>query len=106
MSTNTAVEEKVIVDTTDKNKIEPPKLHRVIYVNDNVTTMEFVIETLIEIFNHSEASAIETTYEIHEKGSSTVAVLPYEIAEHKGVEVTVLARSNNFPLQIKIEPDG
>jgi ATP-dependent Clp protease adapter protein ClpS len=34
-----------------------------------------------------------------------VAVLPYELAEQKGIEVTVQARNNNYPLQIKLEPE-
>jgi ATP-dependent Clp protease adapter protein ClpS len=43
--------------------------------------------------------------DIHESGSACVAVLPYEIAEQKGVEVTLNARSHNYPLQIKLEPE-
>jgi ATP-dependent Clp protease adapter protein ClpS len=35
-----------------------------------------------------------------------VAVLPYEVAEQKGIEVTVSARSQNMPLQVKLEPEG
>jgi ATP-dependent Clp protease adapter protein ClpS len=38
-------------------------------------------------------------------GSAVVAVLPYEIAEQKGIEITVDARNEGFPLQIKLEPD-
>ena len=43
--------------------------------------------------------------DIHDQGSAVVAVLPYEVAEQKGIEVTVHARSNNYPLQIKLEPE-
>jgi ATP-dependent Clp protease adapter protein ClpS len=42
---------------------------------------------------------------VHEEGSAVVAVLPYEMAEQKGIEVTLLARNNGFPLQVKIEQD-
>jgi ATP-dependent Clp protease adaptor protein ClpS len=76
----------------------------VIYINDSVTTIEFVIETLVTIFNHTPESAQEVTMKIHEEGSGTAAILPYEMAEQKGVEVTQLARNNGFPLQIKLEP--
>jgi ATP-dependent Clp protease adaptor protein ClpS len=76
----------------------------VIYINDSVTTMEFVIETLVTIFNHTPESAQEVTMKIHEEGSGTAAILPYEMAEQKGVEVTQLARNNGYPLQIKLEP--
>ena len=89
--------------TPNLNLKEPP-LYRVIYINDSVTTMEFVVQTLIEIFNHSPEEAQAVTMKIHEEGSGTAAILPYEMAEQKGVEVTQLARNNGFPLQIKLEP--
>ena len=47
---------------------------------------------------------MEITVKIHENGSSVVSTLPYEIAEQKGVEATLLARTNGFPLNIKLEP--
>ncbi len=84
--------------------LKEPPMYKVIYINDNVTTMEFVIETLVEIFNHSPETAQDVTLKIHEEGSGTAAILPYEMAEQKGVEVTQLARNNGFPLQIKLEP--
>ena len=89
--------------TPNLNLKEPP-LYRVIYINDSVTTMEFVVQTLVEIFNHSPEEAKAVTLKIHEDGSGVAAILPYEMAEQKGVEVTQLARSNGFPLQIKLEP--
>ena len=86
--------------------LKEPPMYKVIYINDNVTTMEFVIETLVEIFNHSPETAQDVTLKIHEEGAGTAAVLPYEMAEQKGVEVTQLARNNGFPLQVKLEPDA
>lgn len=97
------------VDT--KTKIEPredvkePPLFKVIYLNDNQTTMEFVIESLIEHFDYNPSTAEKLTIDIHEAGSAVVAVLPYEMAEQKGIEVTVAARSEGYPLQVKLEPD-
>lgn len=83
---------------------EPP-MFKVIYLNDNQTTMEFVIETLLDFFNYSTEAAIKITEDVHVQGSAVVAVLPYEIAEQKGIEVTLHARSNSFPLQVKLEPE-
>lgn len=85
--------------------LKEPPMYRVIYINDNITTMEFVVETLVTIFNHTPESAEAVTLKIHEEGAGTAAVLPYEMAEQKGVEVTQLARNNGFPLQIKLEPE-
>jgi len=87
-----------------KTNVQPPSLFNVIYLNDSVTTMEFVVESLKNIFNHSEETALELTYKIHEEGSSVVSTLPYEIAEQKGVEATLWARNNGFPLNVKLEP--
>lgn len=87
-----------------KTDIQPPSLFNVIYLNDNVTTKEFVIESLKNIFHHDEETATEITQRIHEQGSSVVSTLPYEIAEQKGVEATMLARTNGFPLNVKLEP--
>ena len=89
---------------TNLGLAEPP-MFKIIYLNDNATPMEFVIETLIESFNYNEQTAVQITHDIHEAGSAVVAVLPYEIAEQKGIEVTVQARNNNYPLQIKLEPE-
>ena len=83
---------------------EPPRF-KVIYLNDNTTSMEFVIESLMEYFDYTAESATEITMDIHEDGSAVVAVLPYEIAEQKGVEVTINARAQSYPLQIKLEPE-
>ena len=87
-----------------KTNVQPPGLYNVIYLNDSVTTMEFVIETLKNIFHHTDETAEKITVKIHEEGSSVVSTLPYEIAEQKGVEATLLARNNGFPLNVKLEP--
>lgn len=88
-----------------KNNIPEPPQYRVIYINDETTTMEFVVETLKVIFNYDEGGALAITQRVHEEGSAVVAVMPYEMAEQKGIEVTMLARNNGFPLQVKIEQD-
>jgi len=90
---------------TVEKAVEPP-MFRVIYINDNQTSMEFVIESLMEFFDYTQELAEKLTVEIHQEGSGVVAVLPFEIAEQKGIEVTVSARSQNYPLQIKLEPEG
>ena len=87
------------------NLAEPP-LYRVIYMNDEVTSMNFVVNSLIGYFNYNQDTATSLTENIHEQGSAIVAVLPYEIAEQKGIEVTLDARSQGFPLQVKVEAEA
>lgn len=96
--------EAAVVNKTKKAIKEPP-LFKVIYINDNTTTMEFVVESLIEIFDYNEETATNITMDIHEQGAATVAVLPFEIAEQKGNEVMICAKAQDMPLQIKLEPD-
>lgn len=100
--TETIVRPRIAEDLSVK---EPP-LFKVIYINDETTTMEFVVETLKAVFDYDNGQANEITMKIHADGSAVVAVLPFEIAEQKGIEVTLLARNNGFPLQVKLEADN
>lgn len=89
-----------------KLNIQEPPLFKVIFVNDEITTMEFIIETLKSLFNYDEEDAHAKTVQIHEEGSGVIASYPFEIAEQKGIETTLLARNNGFPLQVKLEIDN
>ena len=97
---------KVIPKIKPKSDIPEPVRYNVIYINDEITTQEFVIETLVLIFNYTQLEAEEMTMKVHTEGSSVVATLPYEMAEQKGVEVTLLARKHGFPLVVKLEPES
>ena len=92
--------------TEVRTTLKEPPMFKIIYINDSQTSMEFVIETLIDFFDYTTQTALKITEDIHNAGAAVVAVLPYEIAEQKGIEVTLCARSNNFPLQIKLEPES
>lgn len=90
--------------TRPKIDVKEPPMFRVIYINDDTTAVDFVIASLVDHFSYSAQDAQAVTLTIHEQGAAVVAVLPYEIAEQKGIEVTVSARSEGYPLQIKLEP--
>ena len=98
------VEIKTKTRTKTNLDVKEPPMFRIIYINDDQTPMEFVVSTLIDHFDYTIDSAQDITIAIHETGSAVVAVLPYELAEQKGVEITVAARSQGYPLQIKLEP--
>lgn len=95
----TELQEKTKVD------IDLPSLWKVIFLNDDHTPMEFVIQLLTSIFKHSESSAKEVTLEIHNTGSGVAGVYTYEIAEQRGIEATQLSRHNGFPLKIQVEKE-
>ena len=86
--------------------IKEPPLFKIIYLNDDRTSMEFVVTTRIDYFNYNTDTATQITMDIHDKGSAVVAILPYEIAEQKGIEVTLEARAQGYPLQVKVEADS
>lgn len=92
--------------TTPGLGLQEPPMFKVIYINDNATSMEFVVGSLVEHFDYTPVTAEKITLDIHESGSAVVAILPYEIAEQKGIEITVEARGAGYPLQIKLEPDN
>ena len=97
--TDTAIK----TQTQEKIKIEEPAKYDVILLNDEVTTYDFVIKVLKQIFHKSDEQAIALTKHIHEKGSGVVGTYLYEIAEQKGIENTLLAREEGYPLQVKVQ---
>jgi len=94
-------------ETMIKPKLDlaAPPMFKVIYVNDNKTSMQFVIDSVVDHFNYAMTTAEKIANTVHNDGAAIVAVLPFEIAEQKGIEVTVEARSQGYPLQIKIEKE-
>ena len=98
-STDIKIDEKI------KIKAQEPKRWKVIFLNDDTTPIDFVISVLIEVFKHSNDTAKDVTLQVHETGSGIAGIYSFEIAEVKAVESTQLARSNGFPLQIKMEEE-
>ena len=93
------------VKTLSKEKLElkEPDKYDVIFLNDEVTTVEFVIKVLKNIFHKTTEQAIALTTHIHSKGKGVVGTYLYEIAEQKGIETTLLAREEGYPLQVKVQ---
>ena len=97
--------EDVKIDEKISIKLQPPKLWKVVVLNDDQTPMEFVIELLVTVFKHSTSVAKDLTMEIHNSGSAVAGIYAHEIAEQRGVEATQISRSNGFPLKIVIEEE-
>ena len=96
---------EVKIDEKVKTVITEPKRYKVIFLNDDKTPIEFVIDLLKTVFRHTDETAKDITLKVHNEGSAVVGVYSFEIAEQKGVEATNLARQAGFPLQIKIDPE-
>jgi ATP-dependent Clp protease adaptor protein ClpS len=82
-----------------------PGMYKVVVQNDDHTPMDFVIALMMHIFKHNEERAKELTIQIHEEGSAVAGVYTYEVAEQKGVESTMLARQNGWPLAVRVEEE-
>ena len=87
----------------EKLKLKEPEKYDMVFLNDDVTPMEFVIKVLMQIFHKTSDQANKITMHIHEKGKGVVGTYLYEIAEQKGIETTLLAREEGYPLQVKVQ---
>lgn len=93
------------VEEQQEIEVKEPNLWKVIMLNDDKTTMDFVVGILIHVFHKSESEAIEVMLRIHLEGQAVVGVYPYEVAEEKMNTTIHTARASNFPLTAIIEED-
>ncbi len=98
---DTETEESVLSESSEKTD-EPP-LYRVMLLNDDYTTMEFVVQVLMLVFKKSLEDATRIMLNVHRKGSGLCGVYPYEVAETKVETVHALARDHEFPLKCIME---
>ena len=89
--------------TKEKIKLDEPGMYDVIFLNDSITTMEFVIRVLKQIYNKTPEQAQNITTRIHQDGQGIVGSYVHEVAEQKGIETPLAARQENFPLQVKVK---
>jgi ATP-dependent Clp protease adaptor protein ClpS len=95
--------EEVLERTRQQTK--EPELYRVLLLNDDYTTMDFVVEVLETVFNKSPAEAYRIMMAVHTQGQGLCGVYPFEVAETKVEAVVELARSNGFPLRATMEKE-
>lgn len=89
---------------TDQDARKAP-LWKVIFHNDNKTTMNFVIYVLMQFFGHSLERATEIMLDVHKTGQGIAGVYPREVAELKQEQTVSAARGQKFPLVVTIEAD-
>lgn len=92
--------------TRIRPKVRPykkPNKWRVILHNDDVTTMDFVVRLLKEVFGKSTEDAMTIMLKVHEEGSGTAGIYSKDLAETKMLKSREMARAEGFPLKITIE---
>ena len=98
---NPDLKERIKSDTHVEVK-EPP-LYKVLLINDDYTTMEFVVEVLRYVFNKTIEQATRIMLNVHQDGVGVCGIYPYEIAETKVNTVDALSRERGFPLKCTME---
>lgn len=88
-----------------KQDIKQPSRYKVLLLNDDFTTMEFVVDILKRIFGHSGVAATSIMLSIHKHGYGLAGIYTKEIAEAKVNQVHTAARNNGFPLKCEMEKE-
>ena len=88
----------------DEPELEEPQLYDVLLLNDDYTTMDFVIDVLMHFFRKPYSDAERIMFEIHEQGSAICATYCREIAEMRVKQVIDHARAHDFPLLCVMQP--
>ena len=96
------IEEQVI----EEQEIKIPNLWRVIFHNDDKTTMDFVIFLLVKVFHKNPQEAYQLTMEIHNDNAAIVGVYTHEVAESKMNICINTARNAGHPLNVSIEEEA
>lgn len=91
-------------EVADRQETKEPEMYRVLLLNDDYTSMEFVVLVLETVFHRSHEEAQEVMIAVHRLGSGTAGVYTREIAETKIAIVHHLARQNEYPLRCDMEP--
>jgi ATP-dependent Clp protease adaptor protein ClpS len=86
-------------------KVERPRLHKVILLNDDYTPREFVVMVLKAEFGMTEDQAFKVMITAHKKGACVVAVFTRDVAETKATRATEAGRANGYPLMFTTEPE-
>ena len=91
------------VESESDLEVDEPPMYKVMLLNDDYTTMEFVIEVLVYVFKKSPEEATRIMLNVHRKGVGVCGIYPFEVAETKVNTVETLARENGFPLKCIME---
>jgi ATP-dependent Clp protease adaptor protein ClpS len=92
-------------DVTSETDVTEPSLYRVLLLNDDYTTMEFVVEILKMVFHKSIEEATRIMLNVHQVGVGICGVYTHEIAETKVDTVHSLAKEHGFPLKCTMEKE-
>ncbi|MDB4941135.1 MAG: ATP-dependent Clp protease adaptor protein ClpS [Labilithrix sp.] len=93
------------VDLEDKPLSATPRRYKVLFHNDDYTTMEFVVEVLKRFFHKTDTEAMHIMLTVHKSGAAVAGVYTRDVAETKSTQVMDYARENGMPLMLTTEPE-
>ncbi len=96
-------EEEVVTEVEED--LDEPSMYKVLLHNDDYTTMEFVVEVLMLVFNKSPEDAMRIMLNVHKQGIGICGVYTFDVAETKVETVKTLAREKGFPLKCTMEEE-
>lgn len=100
------VQSDTIIKEKTKIVVKAPSKFKAVFVNDEKTTMEFVMMLLQSVFGHTPDSAYHVMIETHNSGSAIAKMYnSFEIGEQEVSEALQMSRSHGYPLQIELEED-
>ena len=99
MATNTDLE------TINEISLKYPKKYKVFILNDDYTSMDFVIDIIMSIFHKSFQEAEAIMLEVHKKDRGVCGIYTHEIAQTKVMQVHKRARESGFPLRAEMEEE-
>lgn len=97
--------QKTVLKQNPQLKIKQPSMYKVLIHNDDYTTMEFVVEVLIQIFEKSAAEATKIMYDVHRRGIGIAGIYVYDIAATKITQAADMAEGSGFPLKFSMEEE-
>lgn len=97
-------QEQTGVKERQRTKLREPKKYKVILHNDDFTTMEFVVMVLAVVFHKNEVDAERIMLDVHRHGQGIAGIYTYDIAVTKAQKATQMARDENFPLRLSVQP--
>ncbi len=99
------MKEELDFEVEEQEDVEYLKRYKVLLLNDDYTSMDFVVDILMDIFKHPLDNAINLMLTIHKEGKAVCGVYTYELAETKIEEVRKRARENDYPLKAIMEEE-
>ena len=93
------------LQTEKKARVEKVRRYKVLFHNDDYTTMEFVVLVLRKFFHKSETEATHIMLSVHHKGHGVAGIYTRDVAETKVDQVTAYAQENGMPLRVTAEPE-